>query len=103
MNQVPTSIYAKGVVPCNCNHRLARDTGVWQKSLNVFSENQELYVIYNEHSVSLLLFVNCLLHILCISNIYNIALSIYMYLYIVAPGVLVVKCLPAHRTMWVHG
>lgn len=56
----------------NCNHRLVRDMRVQQKSVKSFCENQ---LVLQKFTITVLcislLFVNCILYVLCISNVYS--------------------------------
>ena len=63
------------------NHRLAKNTGVWQKSVKVFCEKSidHIHGTYSKQYCMFLLVVNYMLHILYIGNTYNKCMYVFMY------------------------
>ena len=55
----------------SCCYRLTKDTKVWQKSRKVLCKNQQSIWNLPERVLSSLLFVNCKVYILYISNIFS--------------------------------
>lgn len=66
----------------NYNHRLAKNTGVWQKPVKVFCEKSigHIHAIYGKQYCMFLLVVNYMLHIIYISNTYNKCMYVFMYI-----------------------
>lgn len=78
-----------------CYYRLAMDTRVQQKSVNMFCENQ--FAIWNlwYNVLYILLLINCVLHIFYISNVCNKHMYVINLYTFFLPGELVVKYSPA--------